>query len=64
MESEKFDFVVIGAGSAGCAVAARLAEANLGTVAIIEAGKSDRVPQVKVPADVTSCMPWGRLPLL
>ncbi len=48
-ESLDFDFVVIGAGSAGCAAAYRLSEANVGTIAVLEAGSTDRVPQVKVP---------------
>ncbi|MEM6407831.1 MAG: GMC family oxidoreductase N-terminal domain-containing protein [Pseudomonadota bacterium] len=45
----EFDFVVIGAGSAGCALAGGLAEANIGTVAVLEAGPSDAVPNVKIP---------------
>jgi len=44
-----YDFVVIGAGSAGCAVAAGLADANAGTVAVVEAGPSDAYPFVKIP---------------
>lgn len=45
----EYDFVVVGAGSAGCAVAAGLAEAGLGTIAVIEAGQSDAHPFVKIP---------------
>lgn len=44
-----YDFVVIGAGSAGCAVAAGLAEANAGKIAVIEAGPTDAHPFVKMP---------------
>ncbi|MEL6967334.1 MAG: GMC family oxidoreductase N-terminal domain-containing protein [Pseudomonadota bacterium] len=47
--SVEFDFVIIGAGSAGCALAHRLAEKRVGTIAVLEAGPSDAVPQVKVP---------------
>lgn len=43
-----YDYVVVGAGSAGCAVAARLAEASH-TVLLIEAGGSDRRIPVRVP---------------
>ncbi|MEN7546412.1 GMC family oxidoreductase [Rapidithrix thailandica] len=38
----KFDFVVVGGGSAGVVTAYRLAEQNLGTVALIEAGPNDK----------------------
>lgn len=56
----EFDFVVIGAGSAGCAVAGGLAEANIGTVCVLEAGPSDAVPQVKVPFGLLYTMGSGR----
>src|SRR5262245_31458322 len=50
--AETFDYVVIGAGTAGCVVAARLSE-NPGTrVCIIEAGPMDRHPFIHVPACV------------
>jgi choline dehydrogenase len=45
----EFDYVVIGAGSAGCAVAAGLADVKNETVCVLEAGLSDAVAQVKVP---------------
>lgn len=35
---ESYDYVVVGAGSSGCIVAARLAQANIGSVLLIEAG--------------------------
>ncbi len=44
-----YDFVVIGAGSAGCAVAAALAERQAGSVLVVEAGPSDRWPLVRMP---------------
>lgn len=44
-----YDFIVIGAGSAGCAVAAGLAAREAGRVLVIEAGPSDRSPLVKMP---------------
>jgi choline dehydrogenase len=38
MQGEAFDYVVIGGGSGGCTVAARLAEEGAGTVLLLEAG--------------------------
>ena len=43
------DFIVVGAGSAGSVVAARLAELGAGSVAVLEAGPSDAHPLVKIP---------------
>ena len=49
-EREEFDVVVVGAGSAGCAVAGRLSEDPTLTVLLLEAGGSDDVLEVQVPA--------------
>lgn len=46
---ETFDFIIIGAGSAGCAVAHRLSEDPRNTVLLLEAGRSDRHPLVSIP---------------
>ncbi|HEX9446413.1 MAG TPA: GMC family oxidoreductase N-terminal domain-containing protein [Dongiaceae bacterium] len=43
------DFVVVGAGSAGCAVAGRLSESGRFRVTLIEAGPSDRNLWIKMP---------------
>ncbi len=49
---QSFDFVVVGAGTGGCALAARLSEDSSGTVCLIEAGGSGRSFVVDVPAAV------------
>jgi choline dehydrogenase len=44
-----YDFIVVGAGSAGCALAGRLAAESTATVLLIEAGGSDRRLAVRAP---------------
>ena len=44
-----FDFVIVGAGSAGCALANRLSEDGRYTVALIEAGPRDTNPWIHIP---------------
>ena len=36
-----YDFIVVGGGSAGAIIARRLADADIGTVLLLEAGQSD-----------------------
>ncbi|WP_214107753.1 GMC family oxidoreductase [Acrocarpospora catenulata] len=45
-----FHYVIVGAGSAGCVLAARLSEDPEVRVALIEAGGSDRKLEVRMPA--------------
>ncbi len=48
-QQEMFDFIVTGAGSAGCAVAARLSERVGYRVLLLEAGPRDNHPWIHIP---------------
>ncbi len=54
---DSFDYVVVGAGSAGCALAARLSEDAEVTVALVEAGSREVPPPVA--ADIAAPAHWA-----
>jgi choline dehydrogenase len=58
-----YDYVIVGGGSAGCVLAARLSEAADVRVLLLEAGPADRDPYIHIPAGyyrfVTGAHTWG-----
>jgi choline dehydrogenase len=56
-----FDYVIVGAGTAGCVLAGRLAEDLDVQVCVIEAGGSDRQPLIRTPAMVAAAIATRRL---
>ncbi|MCX5463427.1 GMC family oxidoreductase [Alcaligenes parafaecalis] len=46
---ESVDYIVVGGGSTGCVIAARLSEDHDTTVALMEEGPSDRSPYIHIP---------------
>ncbi|MEH2448079.1 MAG: GMC family oxidoreductase N-terminal domain-containing protein [Nostoc sp.] len=59
----QYDYIVIGAGSAGCVVANRITEDGETTVLLLEAGNPDTKPEIQIPLECTSLpgteVDWG-----
>ena len=56
MPRESFDYIVIGAGTAGCLLANRLSADPAKTVLLLEAGKRDNYPWIHIPVGYLYCI--------
>ncbi|RNF34324.1 GMC family oxidoreductase [Paracoccus methylarcula] len=56
MPRDAFDYIVIGAGSAGCLLANRLSKDPSCRVLLIEAGKRDNYPWIHIPVGYLYCI--------
>lgn len=57
---QRFDYIIVGAGSAGCVLAARLTEDPEVRVLLVEAGPKDRSWRIDMPAAVGSLLSSDR----
>ena len=63
IEMDNYDYIVIGAGSAGCVVANRLSEDPKTKVLLLETGNPDTKPEIQIPLECTRLpgteVDWG-----
>ncbi len=56
MQHETFDYIIVGAGTAGCLLANRLSRDPAKRVLLIEAGKRDTYPWIHIPVGYLYCI--------
>ncbi|WP_417815109.1 GMC family oxidoreductase [Thalassospira alkalitolerans] len=56
MTSQQFDYIIVGAGSAGCTLANRLSEMDDANVLLLEAGGKDTNPWIHIPVGYLYCI--------
>ena len=63
MQINKYDYIIIGAGSAGCVLANRLSKNPAYQILLIEAGKTDKKMEIRIPGGYgnlhRSSVDWG-----
>ena len=59
MSAQEFDYVIVGGGSAGCALAGRLSEDPGTSVCVLEAGGEDHSVFVRAPLGIIVMVPFG-----
>ncbi|MBA3477207.1 MAG: GMC family oxidoreductase N-terminal domain-containing protein [Lautropia sp.] len=56
MSSQSFDYIIVGAGTAGCLLANRLSADPTKRVLLIEAGRKDNYPWIHIPVGYLYCI--------
>lgn len=62
MSSDAFDYIIIGAGSAGCVIAYNILSRGRGSVLLLEAGGSDNNLFIKAPGGMAKVIPTKSWP--